>query len=75
VILRHVFTPSDNLRLSHLCGALDENLRTIEHALGVKLTRRHEAFRTSAVESRPSAALRAGSGHPGSPPADAQAFA
>ncbi len=45
MILRHAFLPVDNQRLAHLCGALDEHLRAIEDALGVKLSRRHEAFR------------------------------
>jgi phosphate starvation-inducible PhoH-like protein len=45
LILRHAFIPLDNERLSHLCGATDEHLRTIEDALGVKLTRRNESFR------------------------------
>ncbi|HRY90577.1 MAG TPA: PhoH family protein, partial [Rubrivivax sp.] len=35
MILRHAFTPLDNARLAHLCGPLDEHLRTIERALGV----------------------------------------
>ena len=30
MILRHSFTPLDNDRLAHLCGALDEHLRTID---------------------------------------------
>jgi phosphate starvation-inducible protein PhoH and related proteins len=45
VILRHAFTPADNSRLAHLAGALDAHLRTIESALGVRISRRHEAFR------------------------------
>jgi len=45
VILRHAFIPLDNLRLSHLCGALDEHLRSIEAAFGVSITRRNESFR------------------------------
>jgi len=45
VILRPVFSPVDNLRLAHLCGPLDQNLRDIESALGVTITHRHEAFR------------------------------
>ncbi len=32
--------PVDNLRLSRLCGALDENLRQIESALDVTIARR-----------------------------------
>jgi len=44
VTLRHAFTPTDNPRLAHLCGALDEHLRTIEQASGVRIARRNEAF-------------------------------
>jgi phosphate starvation-inducible protein PhoH and related proteins len=45
VILRHSFEPVDNQRLAHLAGALDANLRAIEAALGVRITRREAAFR------------------------------
>ena len=45
VIVRHAFTPPDNERLAHLCGALDEHLRAIEVGLNVTIARRHEAFR------------------------------
>jgi phosphate starvation-inducible PhoH-like protein len=45
VILRHAFTPADNTRLAHLAGALDTHLRALESAFGVRITRRHEAFR------------------------------
>jgi phosphate starvation-inducible PhoH-like protein len=45
MILRHSFTPPDNARLGHLCGPLDEHLRAVEDALGVKLARRGETFR------------------------------
>jgi len=45
VILRHALEPADNGRLAHLCGSLDEHLRQIEAALGVRLSRRHELFR------------------------------
>ncbi len=55
MILRHRFDPTDNLRLAHLCGPLDEHLRMIEEALGVGITRRAAAFR---VEG-PAAAARA----------------
>jgi phosphate starvation-inducible PhoH-like protein len=37
-------TPVDNLRLAQLCGALDENLRQIETALDVVISRRGEHF-------------------------------
>jgi phosphate starvation-inducible protein PhoH and related proteins len=45
MILQHAFIPLDNQRLAHLCGTLDENLRGIEAALGVAITRRNESFR------------------------------
>lgn len=39
------FFPIDNERLQNLCGALDENLRQIEHALDVTIARREAHFR------------------------------
>lgn len=45
MILRHAFIPSDNARISHVCGALDEHLRSIEAALDVRVSRRNESFR------------------------------
>jgi phosphate starvation-inducible protein PhoH and related proteins len=56
VILRHVFEPVDNHRLSHLSGAFDEHLRAIEAALAVRIGRRGGAFR---VEGAKDAAERA----------------
>jgi len=44
LILRHSFEPADNTRLAHLCGPLDEHLRSIEAAWGVTLARRGTAF-------------------------------
>jgi len=38
------FTPVDNQRLANLCGALDENLKQIESALDVTISRRGENF-------------------------------
>ncbi|MDD2700073.1 MAG: PhoH family protein [Sideroxydans sp.] len=38
------FEPVDNERLSNLCGAFDENLRQIETALEVNISRRGERF-------------------------------
>ena len=38
------FRPVDNQRLAILCGALDENLRQIETALDVSISRRGERF-------------------------------
>ena len=45
MILRHLFSPPNNTRLSHLCGPMDEHLRTIEVALQVKIAHRHEQFK------------------------------
>jgi len=42
--LELVLSPLDNLRLANLCGALDENLRQIETALDVSISRRGEKF-------------------------------
>ncbi len=56
MILRHEFAPLDNVRLAHLCGSLDEHLRQIETALGVRISRRNAAFR---VEGPKAAAERA----------------
>ncbi len=41
----------DNLRLAHLCGPLEQNLRDIERALRVSITHRHEAFRVEGEEA------------------------
>lgn len=43
--LRHTFSPPDNARLAQLCGPLDENLRQIEVAFDVRLTRRADTIR------------------------------
>ena len=45
MILRHLFSPLNNTRLSHLCGATDEHLRTMEQALGIRIAHRHEQFK------------------------------
>ena len=45
VILRHLFSPLNNTRLSHLCGPTDEHLRTIEAGLQVGIAHRHEQFK------------------------------
>ncbi|MFT3859151.1 MAG: PhoH family protein [Aquabacterium sp.] len=51
--LRHSFSPPDNARLAHLCGPLDEHLRTIEEAFGVTMTRRGEQFRIEGARGVP----------------------
>ena len=45
LIRRYTASPADQRRLAHLCGPLEHNLRSIEAALGVTLTRRGEHFR------------------------------
>ena len=56
MILRHSFEPVDNTRLAHLCGALDEHLRTIEIGLDVRISRREAHF---SVDGERAAAERA----------------
>ena len=56
VILRFTLEPADNTRLARVCGSLDANLRDVEAALGVKLTRRDAEFR---VDGPKAAAERA----------------
>jgi phosphate starvation-inducible PhoH-like protein len=51
--LRHSFSPPDNTRLAHLCGPLDEHLRTIEAAFGVTMSRRGEQFRIEGARGVP----------------------
>jgi len=55
LILRHLFSPPSNTRLTNLCGPMDEHLRTIEVALQVKIAHRHEQFK---VEGNKAAAQR-----------------
>ena len=57
VILRHAFTPVDNVRLAHLCGPMDEHLRRIERALGVRISRRGERLRIEGERDAAQAAL------------------
>ena len=52
MILRHSFEPRDNGRLAHLCGSLDEHLRSIERLLDVSVSRRNEFFRVEGPEPR-----------------------
>jgi phosphate starvation-inducible PhoH-like protein len=47
----------DNQRLANLCGALDENLRQIEAALDVNISRRGERFTVSGQQVRTAAQL------------------
>jgi phosphate starvation-inducible PhoH-like protein len=52
VILRHAFIPPDNTRLAHLCGGLDEHLRSIEAAFAVNIARRNESFRVEGPKAQ-----------------------
>jgi phosphate starvation-inducible PhoH-like protein len=53
------FTPVDNQRLANLCGALDENLRSIESALDISISRRGECFRLSGQPERTAQGVQA----------------
>jgi phosphate starvation-inducible protein PhoH and related proteins len=61
MILRHTFSPptssSANRRLNHLCGALDEHLRTIEVGCQVKIAHRHEQFKIDGLKRDATRAL------------------
>ena len=57
MILRHAFTPADNVRLAHLCGPLDQHLRTVEAALQVRIARRAEHFRVEGPKAAASQAM------------------
>jgi len=51
LILRHLFSPLNNTRLSHLCGPMDAHLRSIETALQVKIAHRHEQFKVDGTKA------------------------
>ncbi|MBS0390413.1 MAG: PhoH family protein [Proteobacteria bacterium] len=57
MILRHTFTPHNNLRLTHLCGPADQHLRTIEAALQVRIAHRHEQFKVDGPKARATQAM------------------
>jgi phosphate starvation-inducible PhoH-like protein len=57
LILRHSFEPRDNTRLAHLCGSLDEHLRSIEGLLDVSVSRRNEFFRVEGPEPHAAQAM------------------
>ncbi len=52
MILRHLFSPPNNTRLTNLCGPMDEHLRTIEAALQVVVAHRHEQFKVDGPKDR-----------------------
>lgn len=57
MILRHAFSPLNNTRLSHLCGPMDEHLRTIEAALQVRISHRQEHFRIEGPKAKSERAM------------------
>jgi phosphate starvation-inducible PhoH-like protein len=57
LILKHIFTPLNNTRLSHLCGPTDEHLRTIERTLEVRIAHRHEQFKVEGAKAQAQRAL------------------
>ncbi|MCU0763610.1 MAG: PhoH family protein [Hydrogenophaga sp.] len=57
MILRHTFTPPDNLRMGHLCGPMDSHIRSIEAALNVKVAHRFEQFRIEGTKPKANQAL------------------
>ncbi len=59
MILTHTFAPPDNTRMAHLCGPLDQHIRTIEAALQVKIAHRFEQFRIDGPKAKAEQALEA----------------
>ena len=57
MILRHTFAPANNTRLKHLCGPMDEHLRTVETALQVRISHRGEHFRVEGPKGKAQRAL------------------
>lgn len=55
----YAFLPVDNARLGNLCGVLDENLKQIETALDVVISRRGEQFSIAGSRDRAKLALKA----------------
>jgi phosphate starvation-inducible PhoH-like protein len=51
-----ILTPADNVRLSNLCGQLDQHLRQIEARLQVEISNRGNQFQVSGVETSVKAA-------------------
>ncbi|MDQ6881335.1 MAG: PhoH family protein, partial [Pseudomonadota bacterium] len=57
MILRHTFSPPNNARLAHLCGSMDEHLRSIEIALQVSIAHRHEQFKVDGPKAKAQRAM------------------
>jgi phosphate starvation-inducible protein PhoH and related proteins len=58
LIKKHTLAPADNRRLAHLCGPLEANLRQIERALGLQLSRREALFRIEGPKAACERAVR-----------------
>jgi phosphate starvation-inducible PhoH-like protein len=56
-MIRFELSPPDNARLMNLCGPLDENLRQLENALDVSISRRGGRFAVAGEAARRAAAL------------------
>ncbi|HMN21290.1 MAG TPA: PhoH family protein [Ottowia sp.] len=57
MLLRHSFIPPSNTRLAHLCGPMDEHLRTIEAGLQVSISHRGEQFKVEGPKKQAERAL------------------
>ena len=57
MIIRHTFSPPDNVRMGHLCGPMDSHIRSIEAALQVKVAHRFEQFRIDGPKAKANQAL------------------
>ncbi|MSQ57612.1 MAG: PhoH family protein [Limnohabitans sp.] len=58
MILKHTFTPPNNTRLAHLCGPMDEHLRTIELSCQVRITRRQGEFKVQGPKATAQKAMK-----------------
>ncbi|HEX5805503.1 MAG TPA: PhoH family protein [Macromonas sp.] len=57
MILRHTFSPPDNVRMAHLCGPMDAHIHTIEAGLQVKVAHRFEQFRVEGPKAKAQQAM------------------
>ncbi|MDE2151644.1 MAG: PhoH family protein [Betaproteobacteria bacterium] len=57
MIVKQRFAPPDNVRLGHLCGPVDENLRQIEIAFDVAIRHRDHEFSIEGARARSAQAL------------------
>ena len=58
-VLQYRPAEADNNRLANLCGALDQNLRQIEEAYDVRITRRADTFSVDGTATKARGAVRA----------------